>query len=134
MSGSRGSHGERRDGQGPERRTFEADTLAWAAQGDPGLCACPECWAALPIWHYVRILEETFRRVARFGGRQALADHVWVSLAASPRRRWLWRFGQAARARAAEALLEAGRRQGWNPGQVYEIALRGLAIAEARRE
>ena len=102
---------------------FEADTLRWAL-GDVRACACPECWEVRELWRWVRILLGAVERERPGASPRELADALWSALAARGRGPFR-RSGD--REAAARALREHAALQGWNPGQLYEIVLRGVA-------
>ncbi len=105
----------------------QVDTLAWAVGGDRVPCACAECWSHVPLWRYVQLLESHWRREAPGGDRAALAEFVWAALTAPRLRLAAWGYTAPGLAGAVAALRDLGARGRWNRGQLYEIAMRGLA-------
>ncbi len=103
------------------------DTLAWAVGSDRVPCSCAECWSHVPLWRYVQLVESHWRRLEPGGRRASLADFLWKALVASRLRLAAWRTTAPGLAGAIVALRDQGARGGWNPGQLYEIAMRGLA-------
>jgi hypothetical protein len=115
-------------GNEPPARAFSADTLRWVAGGELQWCACEECWAQQPFWRYLDMLTGEWRAENPRGSRAALAHFVWDALSASSSRRALWRLSRPRRARAVAALRAEGASGGWNLGELYEIAMRGLVL------
>jgi hypothetical protein len=111
----------------PAGRAFDADTLAWVAGGDSRWCACDECWAQQPFWRYVQMLLDACRRARPGSSRQEIADFVWSALSASRPRRALWSLRDPPLASAVQALRRVAARDRYNPGELYEVVLRGIA-------
>lgn len=104
------------------------DTLAWAAGRDRVPCACAECWSHVPLWRCVQLVESHWRRRTPGGDRASLAEFVWEALTAPRLRLAAWRYTAPGLVGAVTALRDHGARAGWNRGQLYEIAMRGLAF------
>jgi len=114
-------------GMGIHASQGHVDTLAWAVGSDRVPCACAECWSHVPLWRYVQLLESHWRRRIPGGGPASLAEFVWGALSASRLRLAAWGYTAPGLAGAVMALRDLAARGGWNRGQLYEIAVRGLA-------
>jgi hypothetical protein len=103
------------------------DTLTWTLGGESGPCACAECWGHVPIWRYVQLIESAWRRGPPGVRGAELPDFVWVALTASRLRLLSWRYAAPGLVGGVVGLRKLAAAAGWNPGQIYEIAMRGLA-------
>lgn len=103
------------------------DTLRWST-GDRRLCACEHCWSHEPFWQYVQVVANHAARTSSGAGNAGLAHGIWDALTRPRWRRLAWRGATPGVRWAVEALLEAAAREGWNAAQLYEVALRGVAL------
>jgi hypothetical protein len=114
----RGHDGER--GSGPE-----IDTVRWALGETTRACACADCWSRRELWRHVRILVGALDRAHAGAPPAEIARWLWEAIGGA--RRLAVRGPARTRARAVRWLLDYAEREGWTPGQLYEIVLRGVA-------
>lgn len=74
----------------------------------------------------MQLLEAHWKRRTPGGDRASLAEFAWAALTAPRLRLAAWRWTAPGLAAAVTALRDLEVRGGWNRGQLYEIAMRGL--------
>ena len=100
------------------------DTVRWAL-GEVRTCACADCWERRELWRQVRIVLRALDDTHPGASPGEVARYLWEALS-TPRWR-VRRRGLRPAPRALRWLRALAAREGWNPGQLYEVVLRGVA-------